>query len=66
MSQDNEIYSIFEIVEENTEVRYIAGFEALEDAFEYVQFLSSINRKAWVYGYQEPPYKWLREDLIEI
>ena len=52
---NDDIFHVFEFVPYPLEIRYVAGFERLEDAKDYTKYLSTVNRKAWVYGHQEPP-----------
>lgn len=59
---NSDIYSVFEIVMDKMELKFLAGFEELAEAKEYVEYLATVNRTAWVYGHEEPPFDWLKED----
>ena len=59
---NSEIFSVFEVVMKNMQLKFLAGFEELEEAKNYVEYLKTCDRIAWGYGHQKPPFKWLEED----
>ena len=59
--KDDSMFHIFEFIDYPVSFRYVAGFESIEDAKDYVDYLATQDRMAWIYGHMAPPLKCLED-----